>query len=78
MTERIFTMDLTPTGITSCILLDGIDISHLLRGIIVRSTVNNATEVELQPTRGARVQLIARLPEARVLIAEEPPPEHEP
>jgi hypothetical protein len=72
MSERTFTMDLTPLGISSCVLLDGVDISMLLRGIVIRSSVAEPTEVELLPARGARVELIARLPEARIVIAEEP------
>lgn len=70
--ERTFAMDLTPRGIMSCVLLDGVDISGLLRGVTVRSCVNEPTSVELHPAKGSRANLTARLPEARIVIADEP------
>lgn len=70
--ERVFTMDLTPRGVQSKVLMDGEDISKSLRGVAVRSSVDGATSVELLPANGCRAELIARLPEARVSIAQEP------
>lgn len=71
-TERTFMVDLTPLGISSCVLLDGVDISGLLRGIVIRASVGNNTQVELLPVQGARVTLVARLPEAQIVIGDEP------
>jgi hypothetical protein len=71
MKERTFTMDLTPTGLSSCVLLDGDDISGLLRAVSVHSGVHEGTTVELHPALGCRAHLIARLPEARITIADE-------
>ena len=71
MGDHTFTMDLTPMGTHSCVLLDGEDISGLLRGVVVRSSVTAATTVELHPAKGQRAALIARLPEAQILIGEE-------
>jgi len=65
-------MDLTPDGRSSMVLLDGEDISGLLRGVVVRSSVDAATTVELQPSAGRRAELIARLPEAQIGIDAEP------
>ncbi len=65
-------MDLTPFGVMSTVLMDGDDISTQLRGIVVRSDVGTPTTVELIPAKGARVSLIARLPEAQIVIGEEP------
>lgn len=72
MTERTFVIDLTAMGHMSCVLLDGIDISDQLRGVRISAFVGEETVVELVPIKGARVSLIARLPEAHVVIAEEP------
>lgn len=65
--EHTFTMNLTPKGLASSVLLDGQDISHLLRGLTVRSDVDGQTTVELI-VRKARVELIARVPEAQIVI----------
>ena len=70
MSERTFTMDLTPSGITGCVLLDGEDISQLLTGVSVDSDVLEGTVVTLRVRKGQRVQLVARLPEAKVRIVE--------
>jgi len=64
-------MDLTPSGHSSCVLLDGDDISNLLRGVTVISSVFGGTTVELHPAHGRRAHLVARLPEARVVITQE-------
>jgi len=66
--EHTFTMDLTPAGIRSSVFLDGDDISGLLRGVTVRSSVGTATVVELDCAYGRHVELIARLPEAQIVI----------
>lgn len=66
--ERTFAMDLTPSGTASCVLMDGHDISKLLRGVVVRSSVHEATTVELIPARGQSAELIARLPEANISL----------
>jgi hypothetical protein len=67
--ERTFTMTLTPQGHMSRVLLDGDDISGLLRGVVVRSIVDDATTVELQPAKGrSRVELSVRLPEAKITL----------
>jgi hypothetical protein len=68
MKEHTFAMDLTPTGMTSCVLLDGEDISGMLAGVVVRSTVGEGTSVELICAKGRRAQLVARLPEAQIVI----------
>lgn len=73
MKERTFTMDLTPNGMSSCVLMDGDDISGLLQGVVVRSHVRHATSVELQPAHGAHARVMARLPEAQILIVGESP-----
>lgn len=71
MTERVFTMELAPNGTLSKVFLDGVDISGLLRGVKVTSGVGQPTTVELMPSRGQRVSLIAKLPEAQIVVAEE-------
>lgn len=71
MSERTFTMDLTPNGTSSCVLLDGEDISGLLRGVVVRSHVLDGTTVELLPAKGQRAHLVIRLPEASIKITDE-------
>lgn len=68
MAERVFTMDFTPSGTFSCVLLDGEDISNLLRAVTVHSGAGEPTRVNLFPAAGQRVNLIARLPEALVII----------
>jgi hypothetical protein len=68
MKQHIFTMDLTPTGSSSCVLLDGEDISSLLAGVIVRSGVAQPTTVELICAKGKRAQLVVLLPEAQIVI----------
>lgn len=74
MTDHTFTCDLTPRGISSCVLLDGSDISSLLRGIVVRASIDEATEIELIPAPGAAfITLTVRLPEARIVIYEPKP-----
>jgi hypothetical protein len=55
----------------SRIVLDGEDISERLRGVGVVSTVEGGTTVTLFPARGHRVQLIATLPEAQIVIERE-------
>lgn len=72
MAERTFTMDLAPNGTAGLVLMDGWDISRLLRGVVVRSGVGEPTTVELLPAHGCRADLIARLPEAQIVIANEP------
>jgi hypothetical protein len=67
--ERTFAMNLTPVGARSSVLMDGDDISGLLRGIVVRSSVDDATTVELQPAKGHRAEIIAMVPEAAISIA---------
>lgn len=69
--EHTFTMDLTPDGIQSLVLLDGVDICSLLYGVEIKSGVNQPTTVTLIPALGQRASLIARLPEAQIIIAEE-------
>lgn len=69
--EHTFTMDLTPEGSMSCVLMDGEDISGLLCGIEVASGVGMATTVRLIPAKGQRATLTARLPEARITIEAE-------
>lgn len=71
MKERVFTMNLTPDGTMSKVLLDGDDISGLLRGVRVVSGVGAATTVELIPARGRLAELTVRLPEACIVVAEE-------
>jgi len=71
-TERTFVMDLTPNGCSSSVLMNGEDISRLLRGVTVHSGVDHATTVELHPAKGCRAELMIRLPEAQIVIAEEP------
>lgn len=79
MGDRVFAIDLTPTGITSCVLLDGVDISALLRGIVIRSNVHDGTTIELVPAPGAAAaQLQVVLPEARVFILTNPEKKEEP
>jgi hypothetical protein len=68
MSERTFTMDLAPTGSGSIVRLDGDDISALLKGVVVRSSVDAPTSVELQPSYGHRATVIARLPDAQIVI----------
>jgi hypothetical protein len=63
-----FTLDLTPSGQDSCVLLDGEDISSFLQGIVVRASVHHATIVELFPGKGQRAQLTVRVPEAQIVI----------
>jgi hypothetical protein len=46
--ERTFTMELTPAGWSSSVLLDGVDISELLRGVSVSSDVHGGTVVTLR------------------------------
>jgi hypothetical protein len=75
--EHTFTMNLTPDGSSSCVLLDGDDISSLLRGIRVEAGVGESTLIELLPARGKRAVLIARLPEAHITIGLEPTSSHE-
>jgi hypothetical protein len=72
MPDRVFTMDLTPVGHMACVLLDGIDISHMLRGVRVTCIVGEATQVELIPARGQRVNLTATVTVPNVIIGEEP------
>jgi hypothetical protein len=67
-----FTLDITPSGRDSCVLLDGEDISMLLEGIVVRASVHHATIVELFPRRGQRAQLTVRVPAAQIVIVDEP------
>lgn len=67
--ERVFTMDLTPNGRLATVVLDGDDISGLVRGVEVRAAVDEATQVRLDVGVGQHVQLRARLPEAAVSIA---------
>lgn len=69
MADRTFAMDLTPSGASSCILMDGHDISRMIRGVVVRASVNTATEVELLPGYGMSAELMVRLPEARIAVA---------
>jgi hypothetical protein len=64
-------MELGPSSVGSKVLLDGDDISTLLRGVRVRAGVGELTEVELLPAHGKRVNLVARLPEARVVILDD-------
>ena len=71
-TERTFMVDLTPLGISSCVLLDGVDISGLLRAIAIRASAGTPTQAQLLPVHGARVTLVARLPEAQIVIGDEP------
>lgn len=70
-TEHTFTMDLMPSGDTSCVLLDGEDISHLLVGVEIVAGVGTPTSVRLIPSQGKRVVLTARLPEANITIEAE-------
>jgi hypothetical protein len=70
MAERTFAMDLAPLGRLSCVLLDGEDISGLLRGVDVSSSVEGATTVKLHPAIGHRVELIARVPDAQITVVE--------
>jgi hypothetical protein len=69
--ERTFAMDLPPNGSMSKVLMDGEDISGMLRAVTVHAAVGEATTVELFPRKGSRAELIARLPEAQIVIAEE-------
>lgn len=66
---RTFAMNLAPHGSLSSVSMDGMDISALLRGVVVRSVVGSGTEVELMPRLGSSAELIAALPEAKVQIA---------
>jgi hypothetical protein len=68
MVEHTFAMDLTPSGYTSAVLLDGDDISKMLSGVTVVSDVHGGTRVTLHCARGQRVHLTARLPEAQIVI----------
>lgn len=71
-TLHTFVMDLTPVGRGSCVLLDGVDISNLLQGVEVHSTVQNGTTLVLHVRKGVRTELLARVPEAQIrIIAEE-------
>lgn len=71
MPERTIAIHLTPTAAESVVLLDGVDISAYLRGVVVRASVDDGTSVELIPTKGHRVELVARLPEASIVIRDE-------
>lgn len=72
--EHVFTMNLTPNGMSSAILLDGEDISGILRGVQVLCGVDQPTTVKLFPAPGHRAELIARLPEAHIVIETEQEP----
>lgn len=72
MPERTFVMNLTPQGAKSNVQIDGHDISGLLRGVVVRSDVHGVTTVELQPGRACHAQIVAKVPEAQVVITMEP------
>ena len=68
MSEHDFVMDLGPTSHTSMVLMDGEDITSVLRGVRVESGVGHVTTVTLIPVPGQHVQLTARLPEAQIVI----------
>lgn len=72
--QRRFEITLPPSASDSeaKILLDGIDITGLLRGIDVSSSLTKPTRITLKPAVGHRAELVVMLPEAQVVIAEEP------
>lgn len=68
MKQHEFMMDLTANGRSSCVLMDGTDISGLLRGIKVESDVDGSTTVTLIPARGRRANIVALVPEAQIVV----------
>lgn len=67
---RIFSMDLAPSGAHSRVLLDGEDISDLLCSVHIHSGIDIPTKVELDPALGHRAEVVARVPEAQIMVAD--------
>jgi hypothetical protein len=70
---RVFEMELKPRGAGSKVVMDGTDISALLEGVAVETTVNGLTEVRLHVARGQLAKLHVALPEAQVVIVDAHP-----
>jgi hypothetical protein len=60
----------------SRVFVDGLDISRLLRRVAVSSDVDGLTTITLRLVKGPPARVVARLPEAHVLLVE-PSPQHE-
>lgn len=71
MKERTFAMNLTPHGAQSTILMDGEDISGLLRAVSVSSSATGETSVELHPSKACLAELIAKVDEAHVVVVDD-------
>lgn len=69
MKDRVFEMDIAPLGHRSKVLLDGDDISSLLRGVTISTNVGEITTVQLRAAAlgGAKVKAI--VPEAMIRVA---------
>jgi hypothetical protein len=77
---RSFEMNLEPSGRGGTVKLDGVDLSKLLRGVEIRTGIEQPTTVTLYCAAGQRVKLLALLPEAQVTIVipeTDPEPEEE-
>lgn len=53
MSNPVFDIEIGPTTTTSKVVVNGVDISSSLRGIVVECHVNGATSVSLRLTPGA-------------------------
>lgn len=68
--DRVLTMDLGPRGFDSTVTLDGEDISEMLSGAKVTTTLKSGTSVELVPRPGQRVKLQAKVDAVRLTVTE--------
>lgn len=71
MPDHLFTMELSQASNECSIQLDGQDLSPLLKGVAVTSSVDGGLRIELTPSFGCRVRLRALLPESQIVLLED-------